>query len=44
MGGKLAKSTATSGRNVNTMTNAGGGGSHQNMPPYQTLYLWERTA
>ncbi len=40
MGGKLAKSTATSGRNVNTMTNAGGGKSHSNMQPYQTIYLW----
>lgn len=27
-----------------TISNTGGSGSHNNMPPYKTVYIWERTA
>lgn len=30
--------------NLWTTDNAGGGQSHNNMPPYKTVYIWERTA
>ena len=30
--------------NANAVSSAGGGGSHNNMPPYLTVYVWKRTA
>ena len=44
MGGKLAKSTSTSGRLVNVMNETGGGGAHNNLQPYITCYMYKRTA
>ncbi|MBR3169192.1 hypothetical protein IKF23_02010 [Candidatus Saccharibacteria bacterium] len=32
------------GNNAYHNQSVGGGQPHQNMPPYQTLYLWKRTA
>lgn len=28
----------------NGITSTGGGAAHNNMPPYKTVYIWERTA
>lgn len=38
--------TATSGAHTHTVSvgNTGGGGAHTNMMPYQTVYMWVRTA
>ena len=39
--------TALTGRNITTnfiCDNTGGGGSHENMPPYINVYRWHRTA
>lgn len=30
--------------NANAMENTGGGGSHNNMPPYVTVYMWKRVS
>lgn len=40
------KSTGGSRAAINLWTtdNSGGGQSHNNMPPYKTVYIWERTA
>ena len=39
-------STSSSGDHSHTVTigNAGGGGSHSNMQPYLSVYMWKRTA
>lgn len=42
--------TSSDGAHTHTLTatgsnsNTGGGESHNNMPPYLTLYMWRRTA
>lgn len=38
--------TASSGNHTHTVTLADTGGSsgHNNMPPYLTVYIWQRTA
>lgn len=35
---------ARDGYQFTATKNAGGGGSHNNMPPYKAVYIWERTA
>lgn len=37
------KNGSGNGNNVYAKT-VGGGESHENMPPYQTLYLWKRVS
>lgn len=48
----LLQNTATGGVNYGFITDgswtdsgsAGGGAAHENMPPYRSVYMWERTA
>lgn len=37
-------SSNTGGNGQPYLTNTGGGGAHNNMPPYQNVYAWYRTA
>ena len=34
----------SAGNHTHTINNAGGGGEHENMPPYLSVYMWKRTA
>lgn len=36
--------TATFSQGYFTVTNAGGGQAHNNLPPYTTCFIWQRTA
>lgn len=38
----LASHTHTLSSHTHTITAQGGGGAHNNMPPYVTYYCWER--
>jgi len=42
--GLITNMASVSGTGVGTTGSAGGGGSHPNVPPYITVYMWKRTA
>lgn len=43
-GSTANSSVLTSGTSIPTINSTGGGGSHNNLQPYITKYVWERTA
>lgn len=43
-GNTASSSELTSGSNTGNTTSTGSGGSHNNMPPYITCYMWKRVA
>ncbi len=46
-GGSIEQAWAVNANSVDTTPadeTAGGGGAHNNMPPYKAVYIWERTA